>query len=107
MISIACTDESPLNLYPHTVYHRGFPMALTLETMVSMACTLPQQLGPFRLGVEDIETIAAAILFGMRPLSDVVRAQVEIIAEAARHEMGLDPWRPGRRGWMNQAVRGI
>jgi hypothetical protein len=107
MISIASTEADATNLYPHTRYHRGFPLPMPRETIVSMACTLPPETGPFRLGVEDVETIAASILFAMRPLSDVARAQVEVIAEAARHEMGLDPWRAGRRGWLNQAVRGI
>ena len=34
-------------------------------------------------------------------------AQAAVIIEAARHDMGLDTWRPGRRGMVGQALRGI
>ncbi len=107
MISIASTTAQGPNLYPHTRYHRGFPQPMARETMVSMACSLPEQTGPFDLGVEDLETIAASLLLAWRPLDAVVLAQAELIAEAYRHDMGLDPWRPGRRGILGQSVRGI
>lgn len=108
MISIASTSpDFPRNLYPHTKYHRGFPPPMPRETMVQMACVLPEEPGNHRLGVEDLETIASALLIRWRPLSQVTLAQAEVIAEAYRHDMGLDPWRPGRRGIVGQAVRAI
>ena len=107
MISIASTTATGRNLYPHTAYHRGFPPPMPRETIVSMACTLPEEQQPFDLGVVDLETIAASILFSWRPLDQVTLAQAAVIIEAARHDMGLDTWRPGRRGMVGQALRGI
>lgn len=107
MISIASTTSTGPNLYPHTRYHRGFPAPMSTDTIVSMAASVDEQVGPFELGVEDLETIAASLLLAWRPLSAVVLAQVEVIAEAYRHDMGLVPWQPGRRGIVNQAVCSI
>jgi hypothetical protein len=107
MISIASTTSTGPNLYPHTRYHRGFPAPMPTDTIVSMAASVDEQAGPFDLGVEDLETISASLLLAWRPLSDVVLAQTEVIAEAYRHDMGLVPWQPGRRGIVNQAVCSI
>jgi hypothetical protein len=107
MISIASTTATGRNLYPHTPYHCGFPMPMPGETMVNMACSLGAEEGPFELGVEDLETIAASLLLCWRPLGQVELAQAEVIAEAYRHDMGLVPWRPGQRGIVNHYVRNI
>lgn len=105
-IASQAPEASP-NLYPHTPHHRGLPPPLRTDTIVSMACSLPRWEGRIELGYEDLATLAASLLWKDRPHSPVVVAQAELIAEAYRHDLGLDLWRPGRRGITGHAVRGI
>ena len=104
MIHIASTTAQGPNLYPHTIYHRGLPAPGPRDTIVTMACEME---GDSELGCEDLETIAAGLLLKLQPLPDIVRAQAAVIAEAYQHDMGLIPWKPGRRGIVAPWIRGI
>lgn len=105
MIQIAHRTPGPWNLYPHTEYNRGFQCGPT-DTMVSVACTMNLD-GPFEIGDEDLESIAASVLLPWRDPPAAVLAQAEVISEAYRHDTGLIPWRPGRRGIMAPWISGL
>jgi hypothetical protein len=100
-IAVADSESDP-NLYPHTKYNRGFDCGPT-DTMIDVALREYHD-GPFDLGCEDLETIAASLLMPWRDPPAEVRAQAEAISEAYRHDMGLVPWRPGRRGIVNPYI---
>ncbi|HNB06107.1 MAG TPA: hypothetical protein PKV97_09290 [Thauera aminoaromatica] len=95
------------NLYPHTPHHAGLPDPEPLDTIVTMAMRLPQVEMRIVLGCEDLETIAAELLLRLRPIPEIMRGSIGIIVEAYRHDIGLTPWRPGRRGIRGEGVRDI
>lgn len=101
MIQIAhrtpAADAGAMNLYPHTELHRWPTPVSPLDTMVSIACRDFSE-GPFDIGDEDLESIAASVLLPWRDPPPEVLAQAEVISEAYRHDTGLTAWRPGRRG---------
>lgn len=95
------------NLYPHTPHHEGLPEPSATDTIVTMAARLPEVTGSILLGCEDLETIAAELILRLRPIPEIMRGGIGMIAEAYQHDMGLTPWRPGRRGIRGEAVRDI
>ena len=69
-----------------------------------MACEME---GDSELGCEDLGDDRGGLLLKLQPLPDIVRAQAAVIAEAYQHDMGLIPWKPGRRGIVAPWIRGI